>query len=227
MFLFFLFSDSIEFFSLRGRNDKPITVGDVGHVTVGSFGKVDLGVERLYKKDSSGSFYVDGFVLGDNEVKLQIPTVRFESDSSIKVKDRKERTVLNESKDRAFKTTVTLCQDSKSYRSQLREMQLSQYVRKEVQAALIGKGKRRTASLGVCSLENDLHILGLEGLRKKEYSYRNKNIQDLDPLLGDRWDIQKEENIVKFVTSISFQGICRILQLRLRRKWKYSRKHMS
>ncbi|KAJ8034577.1 hypothetical protein HOLleu_21476 [Holothuria leucospilota] len=197
-------TDGFDFFS-GGSDDKTVTVGDVGHVTVGGIGTANVGVERLFKEDSKGILLLNAFVLGDKEVKVTVPVHRFRGSNAIKLKDKEERSALRDSRERAFKRSFALCQESSSYRRQVREMQLSKYLRKEVKAALNSKGRRRVVNLGVCAMESDLEILGLEGFQKKDYSYRNNNIKDLDHLLGPRWDIIDEGNRVKFVTSLTLQ----------------------
>lgn len=173
-------------------------MGEVGKVDLGE-NQLQVGIELISR--GNGLFNFEGFVLGDSEIKIHAPVPRFTSDKALKV-GYKEKRQLNHAKEMAFNASIELCRVSFEYKMTLRQVQLGRLLRKEVDMTLRGKGGHRSFGFGPCCPETDFVIFGLNSFGKKEFSYRVGNLGDLDCLLGDRWDVNKLENRVYFVTSV-------------------------
>lgn len=167
---------------------------------------VDLGLLRVVCKDLVNmKFQVEGFLLGDVDIKVNAPIERLKK-SETSVTDVGEKEKLKQAKDKAFESSIKYS-GNHSYRIQVRRHQLGKCLRAEVSTSLTRKANRRVINLGVACLDTDLLILGIDPRCRKgmEYSYRKNNLSKLDCLLGSQWDIKVVDSRVSFVTSITFK----------------------
>lgn len=86
-------------------------------------------------------------------------------------------------------------------------MQIGWHLRHEVRLALTSRCNSRSVSFGVCALDTDPKIIGMDPLKrdKCEFSYRMRNIGQLDQLMGLKWDIELQDTRTTFVTAIFFK----------------------
>ena len=66
-----------------------------------------------------------------------------------------------------------------------------------------------TITLGPAWPDVDFEVLGLDPPRKDNMAFcmKAKNMQELDVLLGAKWDVAELENCVRFVTQIKFSVV--------------------
>lgn len=98
-----------------------------------------------------------------------------------------------------------------AYRKEHRKVQLLSAIASEVDSALNKRQRNHTNfNLGLCTLDVDSSLLGMDipsGKTTTRFGYKKTvlPLANLDPLLGDRWDVHQCDTILTFVTSLNIQ----------------------
>ena len=169
----------------------------------------DVSVAAVDIKGSqiSGPMIIGGNI--DHDVQVSMPAERacLPSRDSVPTLGKSDRDYLATLGLENQPEQEKLANASVSVRKAVRSALLGHLVRKEVSSALKNKSCRKTVCLGIVAMEHDMSILGIDTKsRKMIYSYKDGNMDQLDSLLGMRWDVSPiDKTHFRFVTQVVFK----------------------
>lgn len=196
---FILISDEQLFFSAMNAEGTVVSCGDVGQVVIED-SPLHFGVAKIVEVE--GCLRATGSVIGAEDIMITAPVLKVAPSS--KIVSKQVRKKLLAQKKKQFEFSIMRAKVSQHYRLQTRRANLGRMLRQEVQSALKSKLHRRPVLLGLCVIETDLSIFGLDYFNKRKvvYSYKNNNLSELDLLLGNKWDATSKEGIISYVTEV-------------------------
>jgi hypothetical protein len=154
--------------------------------------------------EKDGTHEASGVLLYDGKpvshVTLTVPVDSLEKGVPLASLDRPTRKLAKEVSLAAWQDAGK--QSGIHARTALRRQYIAILIKKEILSCLKAKAMRRTFTLGLCSLDTDVGILGLVPDRVR-YSYKDCNVESLDGLLGKRWDVMhKADGQFAYVTAV-------------------------
>jgi hypothetical protein len=153
---------------------------------------------KIGAREASGPLILDGTLVPN--VTLSVPVDKLWKKLPNSSLDRQTRKLAKELDIKAWQAAGQ--QSSLPFRKALREQHLAILIRKEIVCCLKSKAMRRTFTLGLCSPDTDVAILGLKPVPVR-FCYKDNNIGSIDSLLGKRWDVlQKADGQFSYVTAV-------------------------
>lgn len=188
------------FTALYTQSGEKIECGS--QVCLSQLPSASLMVTNLSSVD--GSLMAKSVLMEDHTVQVMAPLDKLKVSSiPLSRTDQQQSRVIFQ---QAFEKSLVLGKESFPFRKARRENQLSHLIKADVQTLLCGSSNRKVTFLGMYVPEVDMSLLGVHpSCRSITYSYKNKNIWDLDFFLGPKWDIFPKECGLRFITRITFR----------------------
>ncbi|KAJ8035493.1 hypothetical protein HOLleu_22742 [Holothuria leucospilota] len=140
----------------------------------------------------------------DTSISITVPAYRVCKFEGGLLKETKQ--FLSTQKRDAFDKAAQQSKENSRFRCLLRQHQIAMLLRREVLAALKGKKRRRTISLGIPCIDTDLDLFGLDlqNKRRAKFSPVDGTMDQLDVIFGSGWDILDGDGCFDFVSQVVF-----------------------
>ena len=165
------------------------------------FAVTNISVQQQKSEMLKGAVILNGKI--DESVQICMPVDK-KIQSTRPILDRKDKDFLKSISFLNKDVQREILESESTVRHLVRRSVVGSHMRKEVATALSSRSQNRRFSLGVCSLEHDIDLFGIDPkLKKTVYSYQKDNIGALDNLLGCLWDIKEiSDSQFRFVTQV-------------------------